>query len=195
MSLQSIIWQYRTRTGTFEVDESRGDSSRPENALCAVLNDWRDDLLAGAALKTSNLERKYPSAVYRHFQDSGNLPSDHEDYDQDDFQSPTQPARYITLRIHPMMDFYSHRVPKYSNHGFVLKVTILLLGVISSVLAHYKYLSFVTFATAAATAVTSWAEFSEDVSSTKRACNSSTLTIYARILLLSGLYDASCPPS
>ena len=157
MSLHSIIWRYRTRTGPFEVDESRNESSRPEDMLCTVLKDWRDELLAGAGLKTSNLRRKYPSHVYRHHQDRGKVAND-----ADDHQSPTQPNRYIKLRVEPMMDFYAMRVPKYTNHGFVLKTTVLLLGVASSVLAHYEMLAYVMVATAAATAVTSWSEFSED---------------------------------
>ena len=134
--------------------------------LCAVLNDWRDALLSGAGLKTSNLERRYPPQVFRHFQDGGKLPSD--TLDQDDFQSPSQPARYIQLRIEPMMDFYTRRIPKYANHGFFLKLTVLLLGVLSSVLAHYGLLDFVTFATAAATVITSWEEFSEDSRKVRR---------------------------
>ena len=40
MALHSIIWRYRTRTGDFELDEAH-HSSRPENVLCAVLNEWR----------------------------------------------------------------------------------------------------------------------------------------------------------
>ena len=44
----------------------------------------------------------------------------------------------------------------------LLKTMILLLGVASSVLAHYEMLAYVMVATAAATAVTSWSEFSED---------------------------------
>lgn len=166
MSLQSIIWQYRTRTGPFEVDERRSDSSRPENVLCMVLNDWRNELLAGAGLKTSNLEQKYPSHVYRHLQDSGKLPNDLEDHD--DHQSPTQPTRYINLRVKPIIDFYALRVPEYTNHGFVLKIAILLFGVASSVLARYNMLSWVLVSTAAATVLTSWSEFSEDARKVER---------------------------
>ena len=120
-------------------------------------------MLAGAELETSNLRRKYPSHVYRHHQDRGKVAND-----ADDHQSPTQPNRYIKLRVEPMMDFYSRRVPKYTNHGFVLKTTILLLGVASSVLAHYEMLAYVMVATAAATAVTSWSEFSEDARKVSR---------------------------
>ena len=70
-SLHSMIWKYRTRTGPFELDESRYDSTRPEIMLCTMLNEWRDGLLAGAGLETTNLERKYPPHVYAHFQDQG----------------------------------------------------------------------------------------------------------------------------
>ena len=101
--------------------------------------------------------REYPSHVYRHHQDRGKI-----EIGADDHQSPTQPNRYIKLRIEPMLSFYSRRVPKYTNHGFVLKTTVLLLGVASSVLARYEMLAYVMVATAAATVVTSWAEFSED---------------------------------
>lgn len=166
MSLQSIIWQYRTRTGPFEVDENQTDSSRAENVLCAVLNDWRDELLAGASLQTSNFTRKYSSKIYTHYQDDGNLQSD--SLDTDDHQSPVQPVRYIKLRLEPAMDFYSLRVPKYTNHGFVLKIVILFLGVTSSFLAHYNILSYVVVATAGATIVTSWSEFSEDARKVER---------------------------
>ena len=49
-----------------------------------------------------------------------------------------------------------------------MKVMILLLGVTSSVLARYALLAFVMVATSAATAVTSWAEFSEDARKVER---------------------------
>ena len=45
--------------------------------------------------------------------------------------------------IEPMLSFYSKRVPKYTHHGFVMKVMILLLGFTSSVLARYELLVFV----------------------------------------------------
>lgn len=70
-SLHSLIWKYRTRTGPFELDESRRDATCPEVMLCASLTQWRDDLLAGAGLAETNLKRKYPKHVYRHFQDHG----------------------------------------------------------------------------------------------------------------------------
>ena len=120
-------------------------------------------MLAGAGLRTSNLKREYPSHVYRHCQYHGVIKEG-----SDDHQSPIQPSRFIELRIEPALSFYSKRVPKYTHHGFVMKVMILLLGVTSSVLARYALLAFVMVATSAATAVTSWAEFSEDARKVER---------------------------
>ena len=157
-ALRSAVWQYRTRTGPFELDESRRDSTRPELMLCAMLNEWRDDLMAGAGLKTTNLQKEYPAHVYQHFQDKGAPKGAGAD---DDHHSPTQPARYIELRIEPMMAFYTYRIPGYNRHSLMLKVCVLGLGVVSSVLARYEELTLVTAVTAAATITTSWSEFSD----------------------------------
>lgn len=73
-NLEGIIWCYRTRVAEFEMDESRRDSNRPEAALCEALRSWRDELVAGASLATSNLEKEYHAATYRHCQDTGELP-------------------------------------------------------------------------------------------------------------------------
>ena len=75
--------------------------------------------------------------------------------------SPTQPIRYIKLRIEPTIDFYTRRIPIYTRHALILKVTILLFGVTASVLARYELLSWVTTVTAAATVTTSFAEFGD----------------------------------
>ena len=68
MSLHSIIWRYRTRTGDFELDEAH-HSSRPENVLCAVLNEWRVNLLAGAGMKRTDIQKSFPRHVYRRKED------------------------------------------------------------------------------------------------------------------------------
>jgi hypothetical protein len=158
-SLHSIVWMYRTRTGPFELEETRRDSTRPESVLCAIQTQWRDDLAAGAGLKTTSLLRQYPAHVYCHFQDRGGAVS--STTVDDDHHSPTQPSRYVKLRVEPMITFYTNRIPVYTRHGLLLRFTILVLGVAASVLARYEELSWVTTATAAATAVMSWAEFSD----------------------------------
>ena len=155
-ALESAIWCYRTRVGPFGLAESRRDANLPETNLCTCLNEWRDNLMAAASLKSTNIQREYRAATYRHFQDHGE-PAD----GADDFQSPTQPERYLELRIAPAIRFYSLRIPKYTRASLLLKMSVLLLGVAASVLARYEHLSLVTVTTAAATAFTSWAEFSD----------------------------------
>ena len=80
---------YRTRVGPFATPEQAGrDGQSSEEILCACLNEWRDALMAGASLKSTNFQRMYPASAYKHFQDSGQ-PA----HGADDFQSPTQPHR------------------------------------------------------------------------------------------------------
>jgi len=153
--LQSMIWLYRTRVGPFDVTlDGRRDSTGPEIQLCSRLNDWRDELVAGAALKATDLEREHDPSVYKHFQDRGD-PSAGED----DHHSPTQPQRYIELRIEPAIAFYKRRIPQYTRRDLLLKVTLLSIGIASSILARYQELTMVAIATAAATALKSWGEF------------------------------------
>jgi len=173
-SLQSIIWKYRTRTGPFELDERHRDSNRPEEALCVSLTEWRDNLMAGAGLKNTNMEQNYPAWVFKHFQERGDLDSEGSNSDvctvspPDDFHSPTQPARYIMLRVQPMMAFYARRVPMYNKYGLFLKVMILLFGIGGSCFAHYGKFTSVTAMTATATVLTSWSEFSDASSKVER---------------------------
>eukprot|EP00966_Prymnesium_polylepis_P130423 3016486-Prymnesium_polylepis.1 len=86
-SLESIIWSYRTRVGNFELDESRRETNWPEIALCSVINEWRDELVAGANLATTDLKKAHATGVYTHFQDSGTLAAG-----ADDHHSPVQPS-------------------------------------------------------------------------------------------------------
>ena len=174
-SLQSTVWQYRTRVGPFELEDARRDSTRPEAQLCQCLNEWRDAIVAGAGLKMTNLQRRHALSVYRHYQDHGR-PDDGDD----DFHSPTQPARYIELRIRTTMSFYERRIPVYTRRGMLLKLLVLLLGVASAVLARYEKLTWVTVATAAATAITSWTEFSDAARKVER--YSSTIVALKKLL-------------
>jgi len=162
-ALESTIWLYRTRVGPFALDETRLEGNAAELALCTCITRWRDGLMAGASLKSTNFQREHPGGIYRHYQDRG-APAE----GCDDFQSPTQPERYIELRIQPSIHFYSKRIPIYSRSAMVLKMTVLLLGITASVLAHYSLLSWVAISSAAATAIVSWAEFSDSVRKIER---------------------------
>ena len=89
-------------------------------AMVADARRWAKELLSGAGLKATNLTKSYDKSVYKHYQDeaSGHPELDDDLFDDDDHQSPCQPARYIVLRIEPMMEFYTGRVPIYVRHGF-----------------------------------------------------------------------------
>jgi len=58
-SLESVIWMYRTRVGRFEVDDSNRRADRPEKELEAAINEWRDHLMAGAGLKSTNINKDF----------------------------------------------------------------------------------------------------------------------------------------
>eukprot|EP00966_Prymnesium_polylepis_P010913 251121-Prymnesium_polylepis.2 len=187
-ALHSLTWCYRTRVGAFELDESRRDSSRPERKLCSALQDWRDSVIAGANVATSNFRRKHHPSIYKHCELNLNrttlvsrvvacraslsilnqFTGGTTDPDKDDFHSPTQPVRYIELRIKPMLSFYEERIPRYTRHGILLKFSVVLLGLAASVIASENYLTWVAIVTAAAAAVTTWTEFSDTARKVER---------------------------
>jgi hypothetical protein len=155
-ALESIIYQYRTRVGYFELDPTSPVSQRPEAELRNALNEWREDLISGADLAVTNLSREHSAYVYRHFQYSGS-----PKMEEDDFHSPMQPHRYIALRIEPSVAFFKKRVPVYTRRRLAMKVLIMLLGVAASILAQYKILPAVTVVSAFASIATSWMEFAD----------------------------------
>ena len=162
-SLQATIWMYRTRVGPFEIDESTEvNFAVPEDALMKALTKFREDLITGANLGSSNFHRKHPRSVYKHFQFEGQ-----PEPNGDDFHSPLQPQLYIQQRVEPALNFYALRIPRYNRCGKVYTVLIVLLSIMASVLARYKFVSLVVMATTGSAMVTSWVEFT-DLSSKNR---------------------------
>ena len=98
----------------------------------------------------------------------------------DDHHSPTKPDVYIKLRIEPALAFYARRIPINMRRIYLLKMSVLALGVAASMLAHYEYLSWVTVCTAASTSVTSWQEFTDASAKVERY---STSVIALKMLL------------
>ena len=158
--LQSIVWMYRARVPPFDVDTtnhfSDAQSGAPETELAKMLSTWRQELMSGANLASSNFVKQYPPDTFRHYQLKGRPAPD-----EDDYQSPVRPQHYIELRIRPMITFYEKRVPQYTRSGIVLKVCILLLGIAASVLARYRRANYVVLVSAAAAALTSLVEFAD----------------------------------
>ena len=179
-----MIWKYRTRTGAFEIEDhvvSRKDSnSTPEAILLKAVRQTRTNMLASANLTTSEFTKRYPSWVYKHFQDKGcpapargpmaaDAEARHtEEEPIDDHQSPTQPSKYIALRVEPAIAFYQRRIPAYARRAAALKLLVVLLGISSSALARYEQVLFVVLVTSAAAAATSWNEFTDITRKTER---------------------------
>lgn len=169
ITLESLIWQYRTRVGRFQLDDTHREPNRPEIELQQALNDWREQLMAGASLKETNMQREWSPSVFRHQQfapASARMRKPAAERKRSDFEddhhSPVKPPDYIQMRLKVMMRFYQHRIPVYTRRRFLFKLAVLVLGVLSSILAQLgSILQLVTIVAALASALTSWSEFSD----------------------------------
>merc|ERR1712216_1015492 len=65
-SLESTVWQYRTRTGEYEITQV--SENAPEKALFQALDLWQDDLIAGSDIERTDVKKQHPKRVYKHFQ-------------------------------------------------------------------------------------------------------------------------------
>ena len=149
---------YRGRCGAF-APESLGAGHTAEEALHQHLSDWMDDLVAGADLSRTSISRQYPDNVFRHFQYTGSLSESSGGETADDFHSPVQPDRYISLRLRPMMSFYQARIPRYTRSGTLMLTALGVFSVAASSLAYLGFADFVVIITAAGAAITSYLEF------------------------------------
>ena len=185
-ALESIIWQFRARSGPFAVS-AFGDqgSSSPERVMQATLSAWMEQLVSGANLNSTTLERAYPSWIYTHHQldpepvgppagpgpdraAAAALQSQSPPLQRDDHHSPVTPDKFIELRLEKAVAFYKRRIPAYGRRQGAFKVLLLLLAAGSSLLAYLGYLELVVLVTAAASALTSWCEFSDMSSKVQR---------------------------
>jgi len=170
-AIESIIYHYRTRVGYFALDSNCSDPLRPEVELRNALSAWRDEIVAGADIATSNFRRIHPPSVYRHYQYT-NMPKSQKRKSKkgappetncimDDFHSPLKPDQYINLRMEPSTNFFMQRIPVYTRLRICLKLLLLLLGVTTACLAYLEYVSWVVVVAGLSSAITSWMEFSD----------------------------------
>lgn len=152
-ALETMIWTYRSRIGAFELHPLE-PNKRPATVLCAMLNEWRNSLVASGDLKESTIARRFGPRVYSHHQFHGEL-----DAVEDDYHSPTQPQRYIDLRITPALAFYQKRIPRYATHRYLLKLFVILCSITVTTLAYLRLDRWVISITTAASLVVSWSEF------------------------------------
>ena len=86
----------------------------------------------------------------------------------DDFYSPTTPTKFIDLRVKPKIAFYKSRLPGYVRMGYLINAMLVACGAAASVLAYVQLTVWAVVVTAAATAITSWAEYSDVSRKTER---------------------------
>ena len=140
-SLQSDIFQFRTRTGPFAMTMS--DKRLPEAELFERVTKARDDVVAMAGLKESSFTQKYPDKVWKHGQNSSSAkgssggPTEPEEQ-VDNHHSPMKPSQFISARIVPMLNYYQGRVPEKYREW---KVTIFLLLAATAGITLLSYLS------------------------------------------------------
>lgn len=178
--LEGIIWRYRSRIGKFT--PSLTESSMPELQLRASLNEWMEEVVSGAGLQETDIDRyRVPgSNVFTHFQykplpkakssarrssfmgliTNRTVPLGDAESTRDDHHCPVKPELYIDLRLRPAIHFYQSRLPQYALWGYILQITISLSTVLAATLSYLGMSSWVTIVTAAGTAMTSWMEFS-----------------------------------
>jgi len=150
---------YRGRCGPFHSEKKPA-----EEVLNDVLAEWMDDLVAGADLARTSLDKKYPPAVYRHCQFSGEITSPTSGSAEtfsDDFHSPVQPERYIALRLKPMMAFYQERIPAYTRSAILMLMTLGIFSVAASMLSFFGHPNIVVVVTAGGASITSYLEFAD----------------------------------
>eukprot|EP00937_MAST-01D_sp_MAST-1D-sp2_P004274 g4274.t1 len=75
-TLQSIIWFFRARVGTFSVPQSSGRPSQPTAALREAMTSWHAGVVGGTDLLQTPLERKHSEqhSMFKHCQFQGDLP-------------------------------------------------------------------------------------------------------------------------
>ena len=67
-TIESTIWQYRTRTGVFELPEHHANDERPNRMFERTLRELRGELTSKHSLTTADIAKSYPPHVFRHGQ-------------------------------------------------------------------------------------------------------------------------------
>ena len=95
-SLESITWLYRTKVGPFERG-SNPFSKAPEQALLEALKVWNSELIAGTDLEHTDLKKKFPAKIFKHFQNE--CAKDHPSRKKADLQLAKIKALELQLRL------------------------------------------------------------------------------------------------
>lgn len=174
LALESEIWKFRTRSGSYMIAGSRQEPQEVEEKLHAFVDATRQHVLKSATISEtaflshfnlfSNLFKPSHAAVYRHGQYSPCGASGtygQSNPDRDDHHSPIRPEMYLELRVAPQLHFYQTRLPRYSCRRHVSEVVILLLTIGATLLAVAKLASWAAICTAVTAVVMAISEFND----------------------------------
>ena len=73
--LESSIWRFRTRVGSFAVPQGNLQPKQPDYALRDAMTAWHEEQTAGTDQLATALDKTYAPKVYTHLQYAGALPS------------------------------------------------------------------------------------------------------------------------
>ena len=100
---------------------------------------------------------------------------------EDNHQSPLKPSNYLELRVEPMLAYYQTKLPRCYRRRFVMELTLVLGGLVSSVLAFYKLHEWIPVVASFTAVVSGWLEFDNTAKKLSRyndtvaACRNTTM--------------------
>ncbi len=170
-SLESAIWQYRTRTGLFKIQMHEVD--RPTSLLKSEVSHAVDTLLSSSDIgQSTSWSRLYSLSIYKHGQYkslskhktlfsilSWSKVSSEQVPLVDDHHSPLTPEKYIRFRLKRVVNFYKSRLPSYSRSRNLMSVTLMLVTAAGTILAYKQFSNYVSICATTAAAITSWMEY------------------------------------
>ena len=168
LEIESHIWQFRTRSGKYRETRS-GTSRNAEKTLHETLKECEQHTLQSGDLRHTTFYSNPKSKWNRHGQFRDNRytsfyqklkPGKTNPEEIDNHHSPLRPDEYLKFRLHPVLNFYRHRLPGYSMSRALTKILTILGSIGSSVLAVIDISVFSVLLVVIVSSVIAWAEFS-----------------------------------
>lgn len=169
LALESEIWKFRTRSGSYAIAASFGAASlaaEPEDMLRQMTEELSRNVIKSATVADTSFLARFDGlfdeprncAVYRHGQHLGGASDGTKGRRAvgDDHHSPLTPAQYLVLRVKPQLGFYQSRLPHYARLRLLFEVSLLCTTLTSAMMAFLHLASWAVIAAASAAAITSY---------------------------------------
>lgn len=173
LQLRSEIWEFRTRTGSYNYSLQSNDAS----ILRTSVESLRSNVLNQASVSSSTFFTQASTGIYKHGQyeflssviKRKNLEPMHDPelytfgksiHVVDDYHSPVIPSMYIARRLEKTITFYQSRVKPYYQSKTICAVLLMLTSAFSAVLATTGLTTWISIVAVVGSSITSWSEFS-----------------------------------